>query len=318
MTTQNNADSELDKLLSRINSLTADPHAQASGTAPSGSAGPRTQPPGHPSQSAPNQLDPTRQQPNVEQLQGAPQSPPSAGPAAAPQQLSPAGDAAPSETRHVDPGKPSTIPGVFQDDGVTRNKHEPFVPPEPTSLTEASLTESEVETLVLKFLFARGEMSGRDIAEQICLPFGVLEPVLRALKHEQLVAYKDATKMNDYVYVPTDLGRERARRYMQDCSYFGSATVSLEDYIHSVKEQSLTFQNPSRADLQEAFSDLLINQKMFNRLGPAINSGRGMFLFGFPRKRERRVSQSGSRKCFGKYIYVPRAIGLNGESHPRL
>ena len=208
--------------------------------------------------------------------------------------------------------KPSTIPGLHQNDGKERDKDQPFVPAEASTLEEAGLTESDVEQLILKFLFARGESSGRDVAEQICLPFGMVESVLRLLKHEQLVAYRDATQMNDYVYILTDLGRERGRRYMGDCSYFGAATVTLEAYINSVKEQSLTFQQPSRADLAEAFSDLLINQKMFNRLGPAVNSGRGMFLFGFPGNGKTSIAERVTQ-AFGKYIYIPRAIGLHGE-----
>ena len=197
-------------------------------------------------------------------------------------------------------------------DDSDRDKDQPFVPPEPNSFEEAHLTETEVDQLVLKFLFARAEASGRDIAEQVCLPFRILEGLLHRLKQEQLVAFKDATAMNDYIYVLSELGRERARRFMNDCTYFGSATVSLTDYVHSIREQSLTFQNPSQEDLRNAFSDLLINHRMFNRLGPAINSGRGMFLFGFPGNGKTSIAERVTQ-CFGKYIYIPRAVGLQGE-----
>ena len=196
--------------------------------------------------------------------------------------------------------------------GAERDKDQPFVPAEPQTLFDCGLNESEVEQLILKFLFTRGEASGRDIANQVRLPFRIVEGLLYSFKHEQLVAYKDATQMNDYVYVATDVGRERARRYIQDCSYYGSATVSLRDYIQSVKEQSLTFQNPSKQDLEEAFSDLLINKRMFDRLGPAINSGRGMFLYGFPGNGKTSIAERVTQ-AFGKYIYIPRAIGIDGE-----
>lgn len=223
--------------------------------------------------------------------------------------------ASPAESKDGSDSKemgPSTIPGLHQGDGKERDKDQPFVPREPTTFEEAGLSESEVEQLILKYMFARGESSGRNVAEQICLPFGMVEKLLRALKQEQLVAYKDSTRMNDYVYTLTDIGRERARRYMGDCSYFGAATVTLADYINSVKEQSLTFQNPSREDLDTAFKDLLINRRMFDRLGPAINSGRGMFLFGFPGNGKTSIAERVTR-AFGKYIYIPRAIGLHGE-----
>ena len=210
--------------------------------------------------------------------------------------------------------KPSVVPATptAGEEGQERDKDCPYRPVEPTSFEEARLTESEVEQLIAKYLFARAEATGREISEQIKLPFGLVEQLLRQMKHDQTVAYKDATQMNDYVYRPTELGRERARRFMQDCSYFGAAPVALRDYIASVKEQSLTFQNPSKADLEHAFSDLLINQQMFNRLGPAINSGRGMFLFGYPGNGKTSIAERVTQ-AFGKYIYIPRAIGIDGE-----
>ena len=51
------------------------------------------------------------------------------------------------------------------------NKEETFVPREPESFQDAGLTDSEVEALILKFLLARGDATGRDIAEQVKLPF---------------------------------------------------------------------------------------------------------------------------------------------------
>ena len=193
-----------------------------------------------------------------------------------------------------------------------RDRDCPFRPQEAQSYREAGVTETEVEQIVTKFLFARGEASGRQISDQVRLPFGLVDQLLRRMKQEQTVAYKDAAEMNDYIYTLSQVGRERGRRYIQDCSYFGSATVSLKDYIDSVKQQSLTFQQPSKEDLQNAFTDLLINENMFGRLGPAINSGRGMFLFGYPGNGKTSIAERVTQ-CFGKYIYIPRAIGIDGE-----
>jgi len=50
-----------------------------------------------------------------------------------------------------------------------------FVPLAPGSFREAQLTDSEVEALVLKFLLARGDAAGRDIADQVMLPFVLID-----------------------------------------------------------------------------------------------------------------------------------------------
>jgi predicted ATPase with chaperone activity len=135
---------------------------------------------------------------------------------------------------------------------------------------------------------------------------------LRSLKTDRLVAYRDAAQMNDYVYELTELGRERARRCLRDSTYYGAAPVPLHDYIDSVKAQSLTHLRPTAEDLRHAFRDLLINQDMFRRLGPAINSGRGMFLFGYPGNGKTSIAERITR-CFGEHVWIPRALGIDGE-----
>jgi hypothetical protein len=187
-----------------------------------------------------------------------------------------------------------------------------FIPLEPTSFQEAGLTESEVEALILKYLFNRGDASGRQIAEQVRLPFLLVDTLLQRIKQDRLVALKDAAQMGDYFYQPTDLGRERGRRYTHDCTYFGAAPVPLADYIASVKAQSIQTQRPTPADLKQAFADLLISPKMLARLGPAINSGRGLFLYGPPGNGKTSIAERVTR-AFGETIWLPRAMGVDGE-----
>ncbi|HVX11755.1 MAG TPA: AAA family ATPase [Pirellulales bacterium] len=187
-----------------------------------------------------------------------------------------------------------------------------YLPLEPASLREAGVNDGLAEALVMKFLLASGTASGRDVAAQIRLPFKIVEEVLRQLKTDQLVVYRDTAPMNDYLYQLTDLGRERGRRYADHCTYFGSAPVALEDYVASVRAQSLTRQRPTKEDLERAFADLLLSPRMFARLGPAINSGRGMFLYGAPGNGKSSIAERITR-AFGSHIWIPRAIIVEGE-----
>lgn len=187
-----------------------------------------------------------------------------------------------------------------------------FTPLEPATLRESGVSEGLLEELVMKFLLASGTASGRDTAAQVRLPFKIVEEMLRQLKSEQVVVYRDTAPMNDYQYQLTDLGRERARRYADHCTYFGSAPVTLDDYVASVKAQSLTRQRPTKEDLDRAFADLLLSKRMLARLGPAINSGRGMFLYGAPGNGKTSIAERVTR-AFGTNIWIPRAISIEGE-----
>ena len=195
---------------------------------------------------------------------------------------------------------------------LTSNTEEPFIPRETETLQETGLTETLLEELILRYLLARGEASGRLISDQIKLPFRLLDPVLSRLKQEQLTTYRGATSINDYIHLITDAGRERARAYNHKTTYYGAAPVTLKEYIESVKHQSIEDQRPTEVDLRRAFSDLLVEPHLLERLGPAINSGRGMFLFGYPGNGKTSIAER-ITAAFGKYIWIPRALIIDGE-----
>ena len=191
---------------------------------------------------------------------------------------------------------------------------------EPEDFVSAGLNETLLEAIIYRFLQNIGEAEGRRIAEQLKLPFRMIEPILTRLKMEQNVAYKDSTATNDYVYVLTETGRNIARRHIQDCTYYGSCPVTLRQYIASVKGQSIAGQYPKKDDLIRAFSDLLINPNMLMKLGPAIASGRGMFLYGFPGNGKTSIAERVTG-AFGKFVWIPsrhrhrrgRAAGLRSD-----
>ncbi len=230
-----------------------------------------------------------------------------ASPAASPA-VAPPPRAEPLAERHSDaPSKPTIAPP-----GQTESIGHPWKPAEPKSLEEAAVTEGQLEDLALKCLGACGNLSGHDLASQHAMPFRLIEPILQDLKQAQLIAYRGSAPMNDYVYQLTDLGRDRSRKLAEECSYYGSAPVTLAAYYESVSRQTLTSLHPNQEDLERAFSDLLINKRMLRRLGPAVNSGRGMFLFGQPGNGKTSIAERVT-KAFGDTIWIPRCLGFDGE-----
>jgi predicted ATPase with chaperone activity len=189
---------------------------------------------------------------------------------------------------------------------------ETYFPKVPETLHETGLASDEIERLILKFLLQKGTASGRAIAHQIRLPFGIVDPIVKTMKFDQLLTYVNTVDMGDYEYGITEQGRERARRFSEECSYYGSAPVTLRDYLKAMEHQSIAKQTVSENDLKEAFADLLINPELLDRLGPAINSGRGMFLFGEPGNGKTSIAERITR-CFGSTIWIPRALGVDGD-----
>ena len=106
------------------------------------------------------------------------------------------------------------------DEGVYRPKC-------PETIEEAGLTRDEVEGLILKYLAARGVASGRQVCNQIKLPFNIVEPIVRDLKLDHMLSLSGTAEAGDFHYTITDTGRSRARAYSAECTYFGAAPVPL-------------------------------------------------------------------------------------------
>ncbi len=187
-----------------------------------------------------------------------------------------------------------------------------FRPAEPRTLEETGLSPVTIEILVLKSLLVIGSASGRELAERICLPFGLLENLFNGLRTRQLIMHAGSAQLGDYRYRLTEAGTDRAKSAMDSCSYVGAAPVPLEDYILSVEAQTVRAESPKRQDLLAAFEGLSVEPGMLDQLGPAINSGAGLFLYGAPGNGKTSLARRITR-CFGQNIWIPRVITEDGQ-----
>ena len=189
---------------------------------------------------------------------------------------------------------------------------ESYRPTEPTSLQETGLPVSLIESLLIKRLAVVGMSSGRQLANDLCLPFAVLESMFQQLRSRQMIVHQGSAPLNDYNYALTEQGRDRAAVARQACSYVGPAPVPLIDYVLSAEAQTIRAESPKRADLRNAFRDISINESLFESLGPAINSGAGLFLYGEPGNGKSTLAQR-ITQCFGNEIWIPHAIFEDGQ-----
>jgi predicted ATPase with chaperone activity len=205
----------------------------------------------------------------------------------------------------------ATAPAVLVRSSQSNGKRA-FYPPAAESFEEAGLNSALVESLVLKYLANCGTAAGRRVAAELGLPFRPFPDFLRGLKNQQIVTYTNSASANDYIYSLTDAGRLRAKMYFEECTYVGTAPVPFADYLASVSEQTITTEHPKEADLKRAFSDLMIAEETLQLLGPAINSGRGLFLYGYPGNGKTSIAERIVR-CFRGAVWIPRVLLVDGQ-----
>jgi predicted ATPase with chaperone activity len=202
------------------------------------------------------------------------------------------------------PATGSLLAAIFAD--------ETFIPAEPGSIEETGLSPTLVEALICKYVLVVGSASGRQIAEQICLPFGTLEGLFRVLRQRQIIVHSSSAQMNDYNYVLTDQGRQFAQRLMETCAYVGPAPVPLMDYIVSVEAQTIRAEAPKQQHLAKAFADISVEAELLDQLGPAINSGAGLFLYGAHGNGKTTLAAR-ITMCFGQDIWIPKTLTEDGQ-----
>jgi predicted ATPase with chaperone activity len=189
------------------------------------------------------------------------------------------------------------------------------LPLAPTTIEEAGLTLDLIDQLALKVLYFAGELTGAELARRLGLNFSVVAPAIDALKAQRHVQIAGGTMLGraSYLYRITDRGRERAALFLQSNPYVGPAPVPIEKYRQYMRNFEKTVsRSASRERVREAFEHLVISQRVLDQLGPAINSGHSMFVYGPPGNGKTIISQAVGRLMEGD-IGIPHAIEVEGS-----
>src|SRR5262249_20871624 len=188
----------------------------------------------------------------------------------------------------------------------------PEAPSAPETLEESGLSLTFLNDMILRTLYIRGVMLGLDLARFLCLPFKVIEESLRFLKDEKNieVAGGDLIGRVSYRFTLTELGRRRAQDAMALCAYVGPAPVPLEDYIEQTYRQAVTGINCTPDLLRASFAHLVLTDELFSAIGPAVVSGRSIFIYGPPGNGKSSVARAigDFMNKSGGEIYVPYAF----------
>ena len=182
--------------------------------------------------------------------------------------------------------------------------------PRPKTLSETGLRLSLICDLLAKHLYDAGTLTLPALRQRVALAGPILEEALAFLRREARIEVRGPTPDESTLrYALTERGRSAAQDAMVRSGYLGPAPVPLEAYSQIVREQSVHDRLVTRELIRSAFSDVVLDAEMLDRLGPALNSGKAIFVYGEPGTGKTYITQRLSR-LVGDTVLVPHAIAV--------
>jgi predicted ATPase with chaperone activity len=185
------------------------------------------------------------------------------------------------------------------------------------SVEDTGLSPLWLMDLALKVMYFQGYLTGYKVAEEVALPFaGVIDGILEALKREKLIEVRTSQMglgEGAYLYAITGLGITRAREALERSQYAGPAPVPLEVYNDSVRRQARGRMQITNRIMRQVLSNLVLSEEAFGTLGPAVNSGTSIFLYGPPGNGKTSIARAVGNLIMTQNIYIPYALYVDGQ-----
>jgi hypothetical protein len=188
------------------------------------------------------------------------------------------------------------------------------IPRPPESMEEAGLPEEFVAGLIVKALHHRGSASGFDLSEMLALPVPLLDDVVEQLQERRFVQVNgtNGPTRGEYVFTLTSDGRKRAAEELELSRYVGPAPVRFEDFQRWIELQTIDGTRISESELRRALDGIILPDSMLELLGPALNSGRSLFLYGESGNGKTLLARRLAR-VYGEGYFVPYSVFVDGS-----
>ncbi|MBN1564603.1 MAG: ATP-binding protein [Anaerolineae bacterium] len=186
----------------------------------------------------------------------------------------------------------------------------------PATPDELDIPVAIIYDIILRILFNEGEVSLNRFAEIIRLERGLLDKLLEKMQHEMLVEIASAGSMGrfTYSYGLTEAGGKRARDAFERGQYIGPAPIPIERYSEMIELQTQQNLKITPDKVKKALSHLILAEGFHRRIGPAVNAGTSIFLYGPPGNGKTTVAEAVGNLIAGSSpIWVPYAVTIGGQ-----
>ena len=189
------------------------------------------------------------------------------------------------------------------------------LPPAPETIEQSGVGHRLLFDLVLKLIHVEGLATVSALSGRSRLPVALISELVDEFRELALLETL-GTQGREFAaglrYALTSKGHEWALAALQRCQYVGSAPVSLEAFRDQVEQQRLAAEPIGPEQLMQSFRHLVLAEELLARLGPAVNSGKSILLYGRTGNGKTAIAEA-LRDALRDAIAVPYAIAVDGQ-----
>lgn len=180
----------------------------------------------------------------------------------------------------------------------------------PKGVDDLGIPYALVHDLVLRRCGMEGRTNVTSLSNALALGPTLVDKMVQEMREKKEIEVLGMVG-RDYMIALTDLGQRRARDRMELSSYAGAAPVSLGEYrrVVGLQQQSVYV---NRDLLRDAFSDLVLDDRLLDELGPALNANGALFLYGPPGTGKTSIAERVVR-ISPDMVLVPHAVEVDGQ-----
>lgn len=197
---------------------------------------------------------------------------------------------------------------------LTREAMDRFLaemPAEPEDLSATGINILELMNLFLKHVFTTRLETVVQFIDAMKLPSHIVQDLVQmAIARELLVAM--GSTGSTIRYTLSEQGRRWAQDALKASQYTGPAPVSLDAFCERVLLQRISSEQVTADNIRAALAGYDISEAFVRKIGPALNSGRAMLLYGPPGNGKTTVALSFAN-VFNAVIHMPYAVMIEGQ-----